>query len=95
MSRQNYFIYFMVFGFLSVFLMQLIRLRVKKRHPALYAKFGYPSFNDSNLKREYWAFHRFIFWGHMFEVNDAVLHGLCIAASVDGLVVCVLFFLCI
>ena len=95
MSRQDYFICFAVFGFLSVLLMQLIRLRVKKRHPELYAKFGYPSFNDSNLKREHWAFQRFIFWGHISEVNDRVLHGLCVAASIAGLIVGVLFFLCI
>jgi hypothetical protein len=95
MSRVSYFIWFVSLGFSSLLVAQLIRARLKKRHPELFAKFDYPSSQDSNLEAKYWVFQKFVLWGHISDVDDTALHGLCVLESVIGLGVLIFFFLCI
>jgi hypothetical protein len=95
MSRVGYFIWFASLGIASLLVAQLIRVRLKKHHPGLFARFGYPSIQDSNLQGKYWFFQKFVLWGHISEADDTVLHGLCVLASVANLGVLISFFLCI
>jgi hypothetical protein len=95
MSRVDYFIAFVSFGFLSLLIAHFIRARLKKLYPELFARFGYPSGQDSNLEVKYWTFQKFVLWGHISEVTDPALHGLCVLSSVISLAVLILFFLCI
>lgn len=95
MSRVGYFILFVSLGFFSLVVAQLIRARLKDRYPELFAKFGHPSSRDSNLEAKYWVFQKFVLWGHISEVDDKVLHGLCVLSTVVSLAGLVFFFLCI
>jgi len=95
MSRAGYFICFVSLGFFSLLIAQLIRARLKTHHQELYAKLGHPSSQDSNLEPKHWTFQKFVLWGHIAEVTDPILHGLCVLASITALGVLVLFFLSI
>jgi hypothetical protein len=94
MSRIVCFIWFVSLVLFSLLVGKLVLARLKKYHPELFSKYGYPSIQDSNLQAKYWVFQRFVLWGHTSEVNDAVLHGLCVLSSVISLAMLIFFFLC-
>jgi hypothetical protein len=80
-------------GFLTLLLLHLIRIRLRKYHPDVFCRLGSPLFQDSNLGKTYWAFQRFVWWGHRSEVDDTVMRGLCVLASLSGLSVIIFFIL--
>ncbi len=95
MDREANFVWFACLGFLLLVISQLIRTRLKKYHPDLFAKLRSPTFQDSNLGRTYWSFQQFVWWGHTSEVNDAVVHGLCVFAVLIEVAVLIFFFLAV
>jgi hypothetical protein len=95
MNREVNFIWFACLGFFLLLILQLIRVRLKKYYPDLFARLGGPSFQDSNLGKTYWAFQRFVWWGYRSEVDDRLLRGLCVLASLSGLAVIIFFILLI
>ncbi len=92
MGRADYFTWSMCLGVVSLFTTQVIRVRLKKCHPELFAKLGNPSFRDSNLTKAYWLFQRFVWWGHLSEPKDSVLSCLCVLTSVANVAGVVVFF---
>jgi hypothetical protein len=52
------------------------RSRLRKFHPAVFHALGKPALEDSNLTSRYWAFAKFLWWGHR-HVNDLALRRLC------------------
>ncbi len=95
MNRQQlFFRYFVGVGIISLFILHLIRARLERRHPVLFARLGNPKFQDSNLEAKYWAFQKFVLWGY-FSVKDSVLATLCVIATIAGVVGIAFFVLCI
>jgi len=95
MNRQQlFFMYFVGVGIVALLVSHLIRARLERRHPVLFARLGNPKFQDSNLEAKYWAFQKFVFWGY-FSVKDSVLATLCVIATIAGVVGTTLFVLCI
>lgn len=92
MSTKLGLICFVVLGLFLLLILQLIRVRLRKRYPELFVRLSSPAFQDSNLTKTYWTFHRFVLWGYLSEVNDTILRCLCILASVSQLAGIALFF---
>ncbi len=85
----------MCYAFVGVFLLitlGLIRVRLKKSHPDMFTELGSPDFGESNLRKAYWTFQKFVWWGHKSRATDTVLRSLCIVACLSEVAVVVLFF---
>jgi hypothetical protein len=95
MSRIDTFIWFVSLVLSSLLVGQFVLARLKKKHPELFSKFGYPSIQESNLGAKYWVLQKFVLWGHFSEVNDIVLHGLCVLSSFITVAGLLFFFLCV
>jgi hypothetical protein len=86
MSQEVAFAWFMGVGLLTLIMLHLIRSRLRERYPDLFVKLGSPEFQDSNLKRGPWELQGFVWWGHISEVRDTILHVLCVLACLFQLV---------
>jgi hypothetical protein len=93
MSREEYSIAFICACVLTLFVFHLIRVRLKRHHPELFAKLGNPTSQDSNLENRYWRFQRFVLWGYQSEVTDTALISLCVLATVFEVAGVILFIL--
>ena len=84
--------YYIILGVWLLLLLELIRTRLRRLHPDLFAKLGNPTFEDSNLGKTYWDFQKFVWWGYRSVAHDTVLYGLCVVACLSELAVLILFF---
>jgi hypothetical protein len=89
------FLWFSGLGVVLLLTLQAIRQRLKSNFPKLFLQLGKPSLQDSNLGKPYWDLQRFVWWRHVSEVRDPLLHCLCVVAVVIEVVVVVWFFLMI
>jgi hypothetical protein len=90
--REHYGLLYTCVFFFGLAVLELIRRRLSERHTTLFSNLGSPNFSESNLKKPYWAFHGFLWWGHK-DAHDPVLTCLCILGCVSELALTILFLL--
>jgi hypothetical protein len=91
--QHNFTILALWVAFALLLFLQLIRIRLHRRHPSVYTSLGKPQFLESNTSATYWAFQRFVWWGHISGPSDIMLHLLCVIAVASELGVVILFVL--
>lgn len=76
----------------ALIFLHLVRMRLKKWHPALFACMGSPTSDDSSVGHDAWGLQKFVWWGYLSEKKDNILRCFCALASLCQLGVLGLLF---